>query len=114
MTVRDTIHVFDNTVVTISGEGRGAAALGNTQLLHLVNATLEISNIQIQNCFANAGGAIFEAGLAVNLHNVIFQNNSARFGGAMFVDDGSNVTWSGELGFSQRRGCNWGCYLCAK
>ena len=127
--VVETISVAHGTVLTITGESSAAiVGDGETRLFTVVNASLHVRNIVMNNGSAIYGGAIAASysritfdrvtfdgnsaiggGGALSLskgaivsfgEEVCFLNNTAVNGGAIYVTGGSNVSWTGYSTFS--------------
>ena len=103
------IVVVDGTVLNITG-GEGSNAIldgrGMTRLLRVVNASLQLNDVEVRNGSATFGGAIIAMKSNLALNGVKFTGNTAndKNGGAMFVYGASNVSFCGETDFSHNKG----------
>ena len=107
------IVVVDGTVLNITrGEGSNAILDGGgmTRLFRVVNASLQLNDVQVRNGSATFGGAIVAMKSNLALNGVKFTGNTAndKNGGAMFVYGASNVSFYGETDFSHNKGNNSG------
>ena len=97
------IVIQNRTSLRIFGMGSDAVVDGggNTRLFRVVNASLQLSNLEIRNGSATFGGAIAAMASTLNISRSNFTGNTANVknGGAVFVYGGSNVSFSGESGF---------------
>lgn len=97
--VEQTIYVVDGTVLNVTGVGSNAVmdGGGTTQLFVVSNASLQLSNMNITNGYADRGGAIDASRSSLTFDWTAFVGNNARFnGGALRVTDGSSVLFSGK------------------
>eukprot|EP00752_Nemacystus_decipiens_P002653 g2482.t1 len=96
----ETIYVIDDTVMNITGAGAGSIAdgAGSKQFLNVVNATLRVNGLRVQNCATlYSGGAIYGVGSAMSFTETTWINNTAgEHGGAIVVVKSSDVSWSGD------------------
>lgn len=113
--VQETLALTDGIEVTITGVGLDATADGNgaTQLFTVVNSTLNLADIALQNgdgfsgdntLSSNNGGAIWASGpnsVVSCSGTTSFISNSASNGGAVSVEDGAGASWSGNTSFSE-------------
>ncbi|CAM9803925.1 unnamed protein product, partial [Ascophyllum nodosum] len=104
--VMDTeIVVTSGTVLNITGSVGSRPVLdggGNTRLFRVVNAYLQLNDVEVRNGSAMFGGAIAAINSTVILNRTSFIDNTAttKSGGAMFVYGGWNVSFSGKTVFS--------------
>lgn len=97
--VENVISVGGGTMLNIKGIGVRPTMDGNasTRLFTVVNASLHVSNVDIVQGASIVGGAIATAGSVVTLNRTAFVGNTARYrGGALFVSNGSSVSFAGE------------------
>ena len=95
----ETIYIFDGTILHISGLGVGAVMSGNHEkrLVTVVNASLYLTNINIEFGAALVGGAIAASASRLTLnHTSFFGNQADGFGGALYVVDGSTASLVGD------------------
>lgn len=99
--VDQTVTVFEGTLLNVTGVGSeaGVDGRGATSAFTVINASLFMKNMRISNGDSPAGGAIAVTGSIVVLEQVSFLNNTANFGGALYVDYASVVSFSGETLF---------------
>ena len=107
------IVVVDGTVLSITrGEGSNAILDGGgmTRLFRVVNASLQLNDVEIRNGSATFGGAIAAINSNLALNGIKFTSNTAndKNGGAMFVFGASKVSFYGETDFSHNQGHNSG------
>ena len=97
------IVIEDGTAITIVGAGSGAVIDGGgiTRLFRVVNASLQLNNLEVRNGRATFGGAIAAMASTLIIDGTNFTDNTAneKNGGAIFVYGGSNVSFSGETVF---------------
>ena len=97
------IVIEDGTAITIVGAGSGAVIDGGgiTRLFRVVNASLQLNNLEVKNGSATFGGAIVAMDSTLIISGTNFTGNKAneKNGGAVFVYGGSNVSFSGETVF---------------
>ncbi len=87
------IDLQDNEPLSIIGNGRTIDGGNNTQIFHVVDGKVLLSNLTLQNGLAKggdgtgggggglgAGGALYLSGGNVTVENVTFNNNQARGG----------------------------------
>ncbi|CAB1105335.1 unnamed protein product [Ectocarpus sp. CCAP 1310/34] len=116
--VARTIHVFEGTSLTITGAaGRGSGIMdGNheTQLISLGGgSTLYLTNMTLANANSSSnGGAIYvgeRSRVVLTGSNSFTANSATTLGGAMMVEESSEVTWdSGEAFFMDNLATNAG------
>eukprot|EP00752_Nemacystus_decipiens_P005732 g5187.t1 len=109
----ETIYVIDGTVMNITGAGAGAVAdgAGSEQFLNVVNATLRMHDLRVQNCATlYSGGAIYAEGSTMSFNGTSWFNNTAGGnGGAVALVSCSEVSWSGEnMTWSQNNAGEYG------
>lgn len=96
-------YIANGTSVNITGVGSNAGMDGQqakTRLFTVDNASLHISNMRLMNGNASVGGAIAAARSTVTLERTyVVGNNASTFGGALYVDDVTNVSLIGETRF---------------
>ena len=94
------IVVTSGTVLNITRVGSSAVldGGGNTRLFRVLNASLQLNDVEVRNGNATFGGAIAAIESTVILNRTSFIGNTAtnKNGGAMFVYGGSNVSFSGK------------------
>ena len=105
VTVEITINVSAGTSLTINGGKQFDAIVdggGVTQLFHLENAALTLTNITLINGHGESGGAIHaQDGSQVHLDGMmIFANNFAASGGAIRIENGSTLSLDGHTTFA--------------
>ena len=97
------IVIEDGTAITIVGAGSGAVinGWGITRLFRVVNASLQLNNLEVRNGRATFGGAIAAMASTLIIGGTNFTGNTAneKNGGAVFVYGGSKVSFSGETVF---------------
>ena len=94
-----TMHAVDGTVLRIYGTHAGAVLSGNLEkrLITVVNASLYLTNVRVEFGLAVIGGAIAASRSNLTLNQTIFVSNQARgMGGALYVMDESIVSFDGE------------------
>ena len=108
------IVVFDGTVLNVTrGKGFTNAIVdggGMTRLFRVVNASLQLNDVEVRNGSATFGGAIAAINSNLSLNGITFTYNTAndKNGGAMFVYEASNVSFYGETVFFHNEGNNSG------
>ena len=106
------ILVIDGTVLNITGVGSRAVldGGGKTRLFRLVNASLQLTDLEVRNGTATFGGAIAAMDSNLTISRSSFLGNTAqdKNGGAMFVYGGSHVFFDGETGFFNNSSNNYG------
>ena len=98
----ETIYAVNGTVLYIYGTHAGAVIRGNLEkrLITVVNASLYLTNIRLEFGFAVVGGAIAASRSNLTLNQTFFVSNQAGgMGGALYVMDGSIVSFDGETIF---------------
>ena len=127
--VAQTIHIVDGTVLKITGVGSRPTINGGgtSRIFTVVNASLHLDGVMVENGKAVSGGAIAASGSILTLnHTVFFGNialiyggalevsggssvfsresaflsNTAGSGGAVYITDASSASWTGETTFS--------------
>ena len=97
------IVIEDGTAITIVGAGSGAVIDGGgiTRLFRVVNASLQLNNLEVRNGNATFGGAIAAMASTLIIGGTNFTGNTAneKNGGAVFIYGGSKVSFSGETVF---------------
>ena len=107
------IVVVDGTVLNIT-RGKGSNAIlddgGMTRLFRVVNASLQLHDIEVRNDSATFGGAIAAISSNLFLNEITFTGNTAndKNGGAMFVYGASNVSFYEKTVFFHNEGNNHG------
>ena len=97
-----TIHAVDGTVLHIYGTHAGAVISGNLEkrLITVVNASLYLTNVRVEFGLAVVGGAIAASRSNLTFNQAFFVSNQARgMGGALYVMDESIVSFDGETTF---------------
>ena len=92
--VAQTIHIVDGTVLKITGVGSRPTINGGgtSRIFTVVNASLHLDRVMVENGKAISGGAIAASGSILTLnHTVFFGNIALIYGGALEVSDGSSV-----------------------
>lgn len=101
--VRRAMYIANGTSVNITGVGSDAGMDGQhatTRLFMVDNASLYMSNMRVMNGNSSVGGAIAAARSTVVLDSSYFiGNNASMFGGALYVDDFTNVSMIGGTHF---------------
>ena len=98
----ETIHAVDGTVLHIYGNHAGAVISGNLEkrLITVVNASLYLTNVRVEFGFALVCGAIAASRSNLTLDQTFFVSNQARgLGGALYVVDQSILSFNGETTF---------------
>ena len=98
ITLANTLTIAKN--LTIDGTGHTIIIDGNnarTYQVFLVNATgitFNLQNVTVRNGFddSSLGAALYNQNGAVNITNVIFANNQASAGGALYNESGMTMT----------------------
>ncbi|CAN0416942.1 unnamed protein product, partial [Ascophyllum nodosum] len=86
------------TVLNVT-RGKGSNAIldggGMTRLFRVVNASLQLNDVEVRNGSATFGGAIAAISSNLSLNGITFTDNTAndKNGGAMFVYGASNVSF---------------------
>ena len=97
------IVIEDGTVLKIVGTSSDAVMDGRsiTRLFRVVNASLQLNNLEVRNGHATYGGAIVAISSTLIISGASFTGNKAneKNGGAVFVSGGSKVSFSGETVF---------------
>ena len=98
------IVVADGTTLNITGSVGSSAVLdggGRSRLFKVVNASLQLNEIEVRNGYATFGGAIVAISSTLTLRRTIFASNTAKGknGGAVFAYSGSNVSFVEESTF---------------
>eukprot|EP00903_Cladosiphon_okamuranus_P020904 g19197.t1 len=95
--IDQTVAVLEGTLLNITGVGSeaGVDGQGAARAFTVVNASLFMKNMHISNGSSPVGGAIAGTGSVLALENASFLNNNAYFGGALYVDYASVVSFSG-------------------
>lgn len=110
-----TFSITDGSILNITGAGASAVANGGgrVQFLNVVDATVHVNGIRIENCLGALGGGMFASGSDIAFSETSFSGNIASdWGGALYVF-GSNVSWSGETSFNGNTAGERGGALCA-
>lgn len=97
--VEQVIRVIDEVVLNVTdvGSNAGMDGGGNVRLLTVANASLHMSDMKVSNGSACSGGAIAAPGSILTFNRTAFASNIATYsGGALFVLDGSIVSWAGR------------------
>lgn len=111
--VDETFALTDGSVVTIAGVGSGSIVDGGgtTQLFTVSDATLELSEIGLENGSGTDGNADISGGNggAIGVSGpdsavfctgaTSFNSNTANTGGAVSVKNGAVVSWTGGTSF---------------
>ena len=96
----ETIHAVDGTVLHIYGTHAGAVMSGNLEkrLITLMNASLHLTIVRLEFSFAiMVGGAIAASSSNMTLNQTSFVSNQAcGMGGALYVMDESIVSFHGK------------------
>ena len=103
--VEITINVSAGTSLSITGGKQYDGIVdgdGITQLFHLENAALNLTNITLINGHGESGGAIHaQHGSQVHIDGMmIFANNYAAHGGAIWIESGSTLSLDGHTTFA--------------
>ncbi|CAN0353544.1 unnamed protein product, partial [Ectocarpus sp. 6 AP-2014] len=100
----ETISVLHGTVLEITGAGPNAIADGadSERFLNVINATLRVSGLRIQNCATvfSGGGVWAEASVLSFNETTWSENTASSHGGAVAVYNSGSVTWSGNTSWS--------------
>ena len=104
VTLENTINILAQTSLEITGVNGLNAAVdggGTTQLFHLDDAVLTLTNITLINGHGDRGGAIHaQDGSEVHFHGMlVLTNNHAAEGGAIWVEN-SKMSWDGHTTFA--------------
>ena len=104
------IVVTNGTFLHITGSAGCVDGGGRTGLFKVVNASLELHDLEVRNGSAAFGGAIKATSSTLTLSKTRFTGNNATDGngGAMFIDGGSNVSFVGETMFLNNSSNNYG------
>lgn len=108
--VDQTVTVLEGTVLNVTGIGAeaGVNGKGATRAFTVIDASLFLKNMRISNGSSPAGGAIASTGSVVVLDQASFLNNNGFFGGALYVDYASVVSFSGGTLFENNTAVNRG------
>eukprot|EP00903_Cladosiphon_okamuranus_P011652 g10960.t1 len=101
--VDTTIHIVGGTVLNITGVGSsaGMSAGGTKRLFTVINASLDMSDLNISSGSAIIGGAIAASGSTLNFSRTAFVGNSVSvYGGALYIKNGSRVRFDGHTTFA--------------
>ena len=104
------IVVTKGTFLNITGSPGYVDGGGRTRLFRVVNASLELHDLEVRNGGAAFGGAIKATSSNLTLSKTRLTGNNATDGngGAIFVDGGSNVSFDGESTFLNNSSNNYG------
>ena len=104
------IVITNGTFLNITGSAGYVDGGGRTGLFKVVNASLELHDLEVSNGSAAFGGAIKATSSTLTLSKTRFTGNNATDGngGAMFIDEGSNVSFVGESTFLNNSSNNCG------
>lgn len=109
--VNTTLWVVDGTSLTVRGAGDDDAVVdggGHTRPFVVVNASLHLDGLDVENGAAEFGGAIFAGGARVTLNGTRLSNNTALIGGTAYIDAGSIVSCVGANEISHSTALNGG------
>ena len=112
--VAQTIHIVDGTVLKITGVGSNPAMNGGgtSRIFTVVNASLHLDGVMIENEKAISGGAITASGSILTLNHTVFSGNIAWvYGGALEVSGGSSVFSRGSAFLSNTAGSGGAVYM---
>lgn len=101
--LNQTIFVSSGTVLSVTGVDSAAAidGRGSFRLFAIVNATLSVSNVAMENGFASFGGAVALIGSNLYLNETHLTGNIAEHeGGAIYMANGSSCSWAGSVSFT--------------
>eukprot|EP00903_Cladosiphon_okamuranus_P021507 g19772.t1 len=93
--VDEAINVVGGTVLTVAGAEPGAVIDGNgsTRLFTVVDATLDVTGVNISSGASVLGGAIAGFGATLTLsRTILIGNRAARDAGAVLISDGSSLS----------------------
>ena len=102
--VDQTFHVFDGTVLNVMGDSSIASMDGGhtTQLLTAVNASVNVTGVNMSYGAGIVGGAIAAVRSSLTFRNTrFFGNAAAGRGGAIYACDSSAVSFIGQNWFSE-------------
>ncbi|CAM9855851.1 unnamed protein product, partial [Ectocarpus sp. 4 AP-2014] len=108
--VNTTLWVVDGTSVTVSGAGQDAVVDGggHTRPFVVVNASLRLDGLAVENGAADFGGGIFAGGSSLTLNSTRLSNNTALIGGTAYIDAESTVSCIGANEISHSTALNGG------